>query len=520
MNIHLLLELMAERDGTRAALGPRDGDATYDVLVAGSLRIATAIRRSGARSVAFVGLNGPPVPQLLFGSAAAGVPFVPLNYRLPGEVLAGLLGRLDRPLVIADEGCAPALAPHVDVVHREAVWIAGAIGDNEPTEVAAAPDGPAVVLFTSGTTARPKAVELGHDNLTSYVLGTVDLASASPDDATLVAVPPYHVAGVGATLSNVYSGRRLVYLPDFDPQAWIDAVQRERVSHAMVVPTMLARIVEATGGVPPRVPTLRTLAYGGAPTAMPVLDQALALFPDVGFTNAYGLTETSATIAVLGPDDHRASRAGGRPDKLGSVGRPVPGVDVQIRDDDGAETPAGEIGQLWVRGAQVSARYTDGGSALDADGWFATRDRAFVDDDGYLFLGGRVDDVIIRGGENIHPSEIEEVLVRHPLVRDVSVVGIPDEEWGQRIAAVVVRADAGASAEQSELDADAVRAFVRDRLRGSRTPDLVVFRADLPYGPTGKLARRDVAALVTEPDPPTPRGSAQKQSGTVTEVAR
>jgi acyl-CoA synthetase (AMP-forming)/AMP-acid ligase II len=217
--------------------------------------------------------------------------------------------------------------------------------------------------------------------------------------------------------------------------------------------------------------------------------KALELLPEVGFVNAYGLTETSSTIAVLTPEDHR--QALGSTDqavarRLSSVGRPVPDIEVQIRADDGSVLAPGQTGELFVRGPQVSGRYAETGSTLDAQGWFPTKDVASVDEDGYLFIGGRSDDTIIRGGENIAPSEVEDVLVEHPDVREVVVVGVDDAQWGQLIVAVVVP-ESSASPKADEL-----RAFARRRLRGSRTPDRIVFREAVPTTPTGKVLRRQI----------------------------
>jgi acyl-CoA synthetase (AMP-forming)/AMP-acid ligase II len=252
---------------------------------------------------------------------------------------------------------------------------------------------------------------------------------------------------------------------------------------------MLDRIVSELQKQPTPLPSLRTLAYGGSKVALPLVRTALDLLPDVGFVNAYGLTETSSTIAVLTPEDHReAHRATDETlrKRLGSVGQPVPGVEVQIRGDDGVVLGPGESGELFVRGDQVSGRYAEIGSVLDQDGWFPTQDVAAVDSDGYLFITGRSDDTIIRGGENIAPAEVEDVLVEHASVRDVAVVGVEDQQWGQIIVAVVV------PAEGAEPDPEELRAHVRKSLRGSRTPDRVVFRDELPTTPTGKVLRRDL----------------------------
>jgi acyl-CoA synthetase (AMP-forming)/AMP-acid ligase II len=321
----------------------------------------------------------------------------------------------------------------------------------------------------------------------AYLFGTVEFGGAGADEAALVTVPPYHVAGVTNLLSNLYAGRRIVYLDTFDAAAWLQTVRSEGVTQAMVVPTMLARVVDHLADADTAdAPTLRSIAYGGARMPLPVLQRALRLFPEAGFVNAYGLTETSSTIALLGPEDHREAFASDDPAvraRLGSVGRPVPGIEVEVRDPAGAVVAPGQPGLLFLRGDQVSGEYLDG-SGVDGDGWFATRDRGWVDADGYLFIEGRADDTIIRGGENIAPAEIEDVLVEHPAVSEAVVIGVPDDEWGHRIGAVVVPATG------STPDADELRAWVRARLRSSKTPDVVVFRTELPRTDTGKLLRR------------------------------
>jgi acyl-CoA synthetase (AMP-forming)/AMP-acid ligase II len=271
----------------------------------------------------------------------------------------------------------------------------------------------------------------------------------------------------------------------------LDTVRTQQVTHALVVPTMLARIVEhLEESGPSDVPTLRSLAYGGAVMPRPVLERAMKLFPSTDFVNAYGLTETSSTIAVLGPEDHRAALSGDpvAARRLGSVGRLLPGIEAQVRAEDGTVRPAGTSGLVFVRGEQVSGEYGELGNTLDAEGWFATRDRGWIDEDGYLFVEGRADDTIIRGGENIAPEEIEDVLLRHHAVAQVAVVGVADEEWGQEIVAVVVpRADATVTEAE-------VREWAKDRLRASKAPARVLFHDELPQTATGKLLRRQVLA--------------------------
>ena len=480
-------------------------------IVSGDLRLTTqqlsdladggagVIAGSGAQHVVYVGTGGAMLPALIFATARAGLAFTPINYRLSADGIQTLIQRLPEPLVIVDGRYQDMIGDTSKRLMTSDEFLAAA-QTAEPAAEFADPDALAIVLFTSGTTSQPKAVELTHNNLTSYVTGTVEFESAAPTDAALICVPPYHIAGVGAALSNLYAGRKMVYLPNFDAQEWVRLVNDEQVTTATVVPTMLDRIVTVleAGGAASKLPSLRNLAYGGSKVGLPLVRRALELLPDVGFVNAYGLTETSSTIAVLSPDDHRAAHAAlSTKDatvakRLGSVGQPVPGIELQIRDEDGNVVGPGETGELFVRGEQVSGRYTGVGSVLDEHGWFPTRDIAILDEDGYLFIGGRSDDTIIRGGENIAPAELEEVLIEHSHVRDVAVVGVEDPQWGQAIVAVVVPA-AGIDPDPEEL-----REHVRKNLRGSRTPDRVVFRDELPTTPTGKVLRREIIETLKE----------------------
>jgi len=476
----MLLEMVASALGHRRAVGTRERGITYQQLLGRAGTGAEVIRRRRAGCVAYVGTSDVAFPVALFAAAWAGVPLLPLSYRLADEQLRALLAEHDDVLVITDAParCRGAAATVLSVDE----WDALTSVPVEAAPSATGGDDVAVLLPTSGTAAAPKTVVLRHRHLASYVIGSVDFAGADEAEATLVSVPPYHIAGVANVASSVFAGRRIVYLPTFTPEAWLATIRAEDITHAMVVPTMLARVVELLAGADGDCPTLRSLAYGGARMPVTVLERALAAFGAVDFVNAYGLTETSSTIAVLGPDDHRAARTGDERSRgrLASVGRLVPGIEVDVRD-----------GEIWVRGEQVSGEYLGRDGSLDGDGWFPTRDRGWVDDDGYLFVEGRADDTIIRGGENIAPAEVEDVLLAHPAVLDAAVVGLPDEQWGQCLAAAVVLRP-GTAVDESEL-----RELVRSRLRSSRTPDVVVFRDALPRTDTGKLLRRSVLADLT-----------------------
>lgn len=499
MGIELLLDVAASTTPERVVIGPRSDGLSLDRLSALAMGGAVTIHHSTAKTVAFLGSNGPAFPVAVFAAARAGVPISPLNYRQSADQVIALLNRLDDPLIIADErqraqldelGFSSAISTDEWLrVSEEA-----ATSDVDDLLLPPDDDGPAVLLFTSGTTSAPKCVVLRHEHLLAYVLQTIDPVSADEGDAALVSVPPYHIAGIAAVLTNIYAGRRVLYLPQFSPADWANLVAGEEVTSAMVVPTMLARIVEHFGNRVAEAPTLRSLAYGGSRLPQPVLERALGIFPTVDFVNAYGLTETSSTIAVLGPDDHRAAVATDDTAiraRLSSAGRLVAGVEGQIRSADGTVCGTDEPGELYVRGPQISGEYVGTGSTLDDESWFPTKDRAWFDSDGYLFIEGRMDDTIIRGGENVAPAEIEDALLSHPDVRDAAVVGRPDDEWGERIVAFVVPKQFPAPS------SEAMRDWVRDRLRGSKTPDDVYFREDLPHTATGKLLRRELLKQVT-----------------------
>lgn len=504
MNITTLLDMAAEAFGDRCGVVAGESRLTFVELRENAYRAARHFQAAQVRHVALLDVNGPAAPVALFGAAYAGLPYVPINFRLTRAEINALLARVAPVLVIAgpEQRAQIDAVDGVTVLDRDQLLTLPDDGGAPPL----APEDPsavAVQLFTSGTTGAPKAAILRHENLTAYILGTVEFASAEESDAIIVTVPPYHIAGISAVLSSTYACRRMVQLEAFDPAAWLNAARREQVSNAFLVPTMLQRIVEhlekespapasgrgegeKTAPQAPVLPALRALAYGGGKMPLTVIEKAMRLFPDVDFTNAYGLTETSSTIAVLGPEDHRLAAKSSEPHvrrRLGSVGKPG-AVEIQIRDEDGRVLGPEAAGLVYVRGPQVSGEYREQGSQLDAEGWFPTKDRGYQDAEGYLFLDGRADDVIVRGGENISPGEIEDVLLGHEAVADVACVAIPDEQWGEAVAAAVVL-KAGVT-----VSVEALQDRVRGALRSSRVPSTVVFRDALPYNETGKLLRR------------------------------
>jgi fatty-acyl-CoA synthase len=493
MNVHMLLEMAADATPDRVAVTCGARSTTYSALLAQSRATATWIDSQSCDTVCYVGLNDTLFPTLLFGSSLAERPFTSINYRLADSDLRRLIERTASALVIADKDVLPRLEgiDGVKVVYREKVPTSR-VADRYaivPEERAYDSENVSVLLFTSGTTSEPKAAMLRHRHLTSYIISTLEFMAAGDEEATLISVPPYHIAGISAVLSSVFSGRRMVLLPSFSPEHWVEAAAKERVTHAMVVPTMLGRILDVLEKDNVSLPTLRHLSYGGGRMPETTIARALRLLPQVDFVNAYGLTETSSTIAVLTPEDHRAAIASDEAHmrrRLGSVGVPSPAIELEVRGPDGARLGPNASGEIWVRGDQVSGEYR-GRHALDAEGWYHTNDCGWIDDEGYLFVEGRLDDVIVRGGENISPGEIEDCLRTHAGVSDVAVVGVADNEWGEQIVAFVV--PNGDCPKPQQL-----QTLVRERLRSSRVPSDVVFMTELPYNETGKVLRRVLKA--------------------------
>lgn len=473
----------------RVAIGPVDGGLSFARLGERSRRAATLLAELPGDRVVLVDENSLAVPIGLFGSAIAAKPFVPVNYRLADDRLRAIVEKVAPAIVVTGRGVAGRLAgvEGLHLIERDQFLARTEdSGLDQRDGWGCDPDAVAVLLFTSGTTGEPKAAVLRHRNLASYVVSTVDFGGAAEDECAIVSVPPYHIAAVSSVLSSTYSGRRVVQLESFEPVRWVHTVRAERVTHAMVVPTMLGRILDVVEGDGLGLGSLRALSYGGGPMPAAVVERALRLLPDLDLVNAYGLTETSSTVSLLGPDEHRTAFASDDPvvrARLGSVGQVLPGIELSIRDADGTPVPVGDRGEIWVRGEQVSGEYL-GNAATDEEGWFHTRDAGHLDAGGFLFVHGRLDDVIVRGGENISPGEIEEVLIQHEGVEAAAVVGIPDVEWGERVVAAVVPADGAAPSE------DELREYVLARLRSARTPERIKVVEELPFNENGKLLRR------------------------------
>ncbi|HLY37491.1 MAG TPA: long-chain-fatty-acid--CoA ligase [Candidatus Binatia bacterium] len=488
---------------------------TYGDTHARVRRIADALAALGVgrgTRVAALDVNSHRYVEAYYASAMLGAVFIPLNYRAKPPELEHMLatGRARVLLVgaryVDTVESLRAKLPDLQVI----VGFDGAIrgqagyegllaGAREREEEAGVDeDDTTILMYTSGTTALPKGVMLTHHDFSAYVTANVELADGTPRGAALLCVPLYHIAGATNMMTTLWTGRRLVLMAQFEPRGWLDLVERERITHAFLVPTMVKKLLDEPDLERRDLSSLEILSYGGAAMPFPVVRRAIERFPKtVGFVNAFGQTETTSTLTILGPEDHRLEGSAAdvelRTKRLTSIGRPLPDVEVRIVADDGAVLGAGEVGEICVRTPRVMKGYAGAESPLLRDGWLPTRDMGWVDEDGYVYIAGRKDDMIIRGGENIAPAEVEATLQSHPAVEEAAVIGVPDLEWGQRVAAVVV-VRPGAAATADEL-----MEFCRARLASFKKPEIVRFVAELPKNPMGKILRRELRATLDAP---------------------
>ena len=475
-----------ERIPERVALIVGHDECTYAGLEARVHQVAASLRARGVGPgdrVALLDNASLLSVATILACARLGAASAQMNVELtPGE-LTQLAGTVGARVGVAGEPFRARLG--------EALGIGAVLGDSDvvgPTnhtsesgeDAAVAGDDTAMVLFTSGTTGLPKPISLSHgviaERLTFY--GT-PIDPEAPQQVDMLSAPIFHIGGTLGLLVSFRRGHRVVALPRFDAGAWLRAVEAHRVANTFLVPTMLQRILDHPDFGSRDLSSLRQISYGAAAAPVALVERALDALPHVAFLNTFGQTETLGAYAALGPDDHRARR------KLGSAGKPFPGVELRIVDParageaDEAEYPVGGVGEVWVRSAQNVT--TD---------WLRTGDLARLDDEGYLHPVGRLSDTINRGGEKFGPVEVEQALLSHPAVRDVGVTGVPDDELGQRVGAVVVLADG------AEVDADELRAHTAGGLARYKRPERIVFAGDLPYSVTGKVDRKALAALI------------------------
>lgn len=352
-------------------------------------------------------------------------------------------------------------------------------------------------LYTSGTTGLPKGVRLTNDNLFKAPLSAVETGGSSPcgeissKDVILLCLPHAHVAGSVLGIFGLAMGAKLIICRDFVPADIVETIEREQVTLTIMVPIMVRGLIAAMEKTGLACKSLKTILYGAAPMATSLLQLAMKALPHSGFGQLYGLTETSGPITFLTPDDHRAI-VGGDTDLALSCGAPTAGVELQVVNHSGQPLPAGDIGEVICRSPQIMKGYwnrLDDTLAVIQDGWFYTGDVGYIDEKGYLYIYDRKRDMIITGGENVYPAEVENILYSHPAIADVAVIGVPDEQWGEAVKAVAVLRPG------SFLSADELIAYAKGKVAGFKIPKSVDFVSDLPRNATGKVLRR----LIREP---------------------
>ena len=492
---------------------------TYAQFSQRVIRLANALKGMGLAKgdrIAMLNVNCPQYVEAYFAAAKIGAVFVPLNFRAKSIELAHMLKDAGAKIIMAGSrylDMVRQFLPELSSVETCVALEASSSGflfyedliaraDATDTTIEIDDEDITVLMYTAGTTGRPKGVPLRHSGFVSYVLENV--APADPDIAerNLLTVPLYHVAGIQAMLAGVYGGRTLVLMRQFEAGEWLETVQEKKVSRAMLVPTMLKWVIDHPAFHAYDLSSLRIITYGAASMPLNVIKRAIDLMPGVQFINAFGQTETASTIAVLGPEDHliQGSEAEKRK-KLhrlaASIGKPLPDVEIMIADEQGRGLPGGQIGEICARGPRVMKGYWGEdqrrSQPITAEGWLKTGDKGWMDAEGYIYLAGRGDDMIIRGGENISPEEVEDVLQSHPGIEEAAVIGIPDPEWGQEPRAVVV------AKEGHDLDSQAVISYCQPRLAGYKRPRSVVFVDRLPRNPMGKVLKRELREKYGQP---------------------
>jgi len=444
--------------------------------------------------------------ETYFAAAKLGAIYVPLNFRAKGNELTYMLNTAEASTLLVGERyieLVDSLRSNLTSVrhfisiesrHEGMLYYEDMIASSPAGEIVTEidDDDTTILLYTAGTTGVPKGVMLSHNSFAVYVLENVTPADPELEERNILTVPLYHVAGIQAMMAAIYGGRTLVMERQFDAKEWMELVESEKANRAMMVPTMLKQLMDHPEFGEHDLSSLKVITYGAAPMPLEVIKRALDVFPGVSFINAFGQTETASTITTLGPEDHIISGTEEEREKklkrLSSIGKPMSDVEMRIVDEDGRELPVGQVGEIVARGPRVMTGYWKDEEktekTIDKDGWIHTGDMGYMDEDGYFYLAGRAMDMIIRGGENISPEEVEAVLRTHPKVEEAAVIGIPDEEWGEQPRAIVVL-------KQGEVaTAEEVIEYCRANLSSFKRPRSVVFIDELPRNPMGKVLKR------------------------------
>lgn len=496
-----IIRLCRQGHPDRRAIVAAERTVTYAELDDRSSQVAVALASVGVGRgdrVAFLSLNRIEYYETMLGAAKIGAVTVPINWRLAPTEVGAVLADASPEVLVIEADLLPLISGAPSVRETSKVYV---LGDAEGHEawhglVDAAPvvdpmtelDDADVMwqLYTSGTTGQPKGVMLMHRNLLSIVDGLTDAWHFEPGCVVYVPYPSFHAVGTAWPILTLHRGGTVLLRRAFDPADFLGAVESERVTLTMMVPAVLNMVLDEAERNPADLGSLRHIVYGAAPISQSVLTRAIELMPACEFHHAYGLTESTGTVTTMQWHEHRVGQ-----ERMRSCGRPLPWVEMKLVDPNhGTLVAVREVGEVWMRGPTVMKGYFDRpDETADAitDGWLHTGDAGYVDEEGYLYLTDRVKDMIISGGENIYPAEVENVLFAHPGIREAAVVGVPHERWGETVMAVVVPRPG------VEIDAAEVIEFCRERLAHYKCPTRVEVRTEpLPLNPTGKVLRREL----------------------------
>ena len=480
------------------ALRHGERELTYAELDERSNRLAQALLAGGVHAgtrVAYLDRSATEIVELLFAASKIGAVLVPLNWRLAPPELAAVLADAQAPLLIAcpafgevAANLVEQLSPAVSLVivgEGYERWLAA----HEPRDPGGrgATGDVIVQMYTSGTTGVPKGVLTTHGNLAIAAQASSRWAF-DESSVSLTPLPMFHIGGIGWAYCGLWHGAATVLVGEFDPARVLDILERGRVTNAVLVPTMLQLLTAVPGAAERDYSALRSIAYGAAPITTPVLKASLRTFGCALF-GLYGLTESTGGVVALEPEDH--DPGGPREHLLRSAGRPYPWVDLTIADPlSGAKLAPHAVGEVWLRGPNITPGYFDRpaetAAALTPDGWLRTGDGGYVDHEGYLFLTDRIKDMIVSGGENVYPVEVEEALAQHADVADVAVIGVPDPHWGEAVKALIIPRPGARPAPEDII------AFARERLAGYKLPRSVDVVSELPRTPSGKVLKREL----------------------------